>query len=155
MNTIKMPAEHGLNEGEANLFIRKFKRGWRIVIRYENNEIFVSRKAFATEAECITAAWEWVNENQMPARKGALAMTEEPDDALKTMAWEIIREFSQEHYLGDGLYCSFSSDGMTVKLRAPRGFDDHYVILEPDVLAAFEQYLAKLRKALAAVEVTL
>ena len=50
----------------------------------------------------------------------------------------------EETYLGDGLYASF--DGYQVKLRAPREFGDHYVCLEPGVIAAFEEYLKELRQ---------
>lgn len=44
-----------------------------------------------------------------------------------------------ETYLGDGLYVSF--DGYQVVLRAPREGGDHYVCLEPPVLATFMQWL--------------
>lgn len=47
----------------------------------------------------------------------------------------------KETYLGDGLYAS--TDGVGVKLRAPREDGDHYVVLEPDVLEAFEAWLDK------------
>jgi hypothetical protein len=43
-----------------------------------------------------------------------------------------------EVYLGDGLYASF--DGFMFKLRAPRWDVDHWVALEPAVLAAFDDY---------------
>jgi len=39
-----------------------------------------------------------------------------------------------EIYLGDGLYASIVDDMGTVKLRAPREFGDHYVVLEPEML---------------------
>ena len=48
-----------------------------------------------------------------------------------------------EVYLGDGLYASY--DSYQIKLRAPRGHEDHVVFLEPEVLAAFEQYVRELR----------
>jgi len=48
---------------------------------------------------------------------------------------------SREVYLGDGLYASF--DGFMFVLRAPRGADgDHWVALEPRVLAAFDEFRA-------------
>ena len=50
-----------------------------------------------------------------------------------------------ETYLGDGMYASF--DGYQVTLRAPREDGDHFVGLEPEVLRAFEQYVAGLRAA--------
>jgi len=43
-----------------------------------------------------------------------------------------------ETYLGDGLYASF--DGEHFILRAPRDGGDHWVALEPSVLAMFDQY---------------
>jgi hypothetical protein len=46
-----------------------------------------------------------------------------------------------EHYLGDGLYASF--DGYQVKLRAPRGGEDHVVFLEPGVLKAFLDFIKR------------
>ena len=49
-----------------------------------------------------------------------------------------------ETYLGDGLYASF--DGFMITLRAPRGHQDHWVGLEPSVLAAFDDW----RKAIEA-----
>ena len=45
----------------------------------------------------------------------------------------------KERYLGDGLYASF--DGWMVKLWAPRGNQEHWVALEPSVLAAFLRFL--------------
>ena len=48
-----------------------------------------------------------------------------------------------ETYLGDGLYAS--CDGWQIKLRAPRGDGDHVVFLEPQVLDAFELYIARLK----------
>lgn len=44
----------------------------------------------------------------------------------------------RERYLGDGLYASF--DGYQFILRAPRSDGDHWVALEPYVLAAFDKY---------------
>lgn len=49
-----------------------------------------------------------------------------------------------ETYLGDGLYASIDRCG-DVTLRAPRGNSDHFVVLEPNVLAAFEQWIATVR----------
>jgi hypothetical protein len=51
---------------------------------------------------------------------------------------------SRETYLGDGLYAAF--DGHMITLRAPRPDGDHWVGLEPAVLAAFEEFVAKLRE---------
>ena len=48
-----------------------------------------------------------------------------------------------ETYLGDGLYARF--DGFTVWLRAPRLHGDHFVALEPEVLAAFLAFVEKTR----------
>ena len=53
----------------------------------------------------------------------------------------------KEVYLGDGLYASF--DGYIVKLRAPRLVGDHWVGLDPDVLAAFEEFVAIVRERIA------
>jgi len=44
----------------------------------------------------------------------------------------------KEVYLGDGLYASF--DGFMFTLRAPRSGGDHWVALEPDVMAAFDRF---------------
>lgn len=44
----------------------------------------------------------------------------------------------KEEYLGDGLYVSF--DGYMIVLRAPREGGDHWVGLEPDVMAALLRY---------------
>lgn len=44
-----------------------------------------------------------------------------------------------ELFLGDGLYASF--DGFSVTLRAPRERGDHYVVLEPSILRAFEEFI--------------
>lgn len=49
-----------------------------------------------------------------------------------------------EEYLGDGLYVSF--DGWQFTLRTPRDHSNHYVCLEPEVLAAFEQYVKRIRE---------
>lgn len=49
-----------------------------------------------------------------------------------------------EHYLGDGLYASY--DGLAICLRAPRENGDHVVYLEPEVLQAFEQWVAQLKR---------
>lgn len=46
---------------------------------------------------------------------------------------------TEETYLGDGLYASF--DGFQVTLRAPRADGDHFVCLEPAVLAAFVRFI--------------
>jgi hypothetical protein len=43
-----------------------------------------------------------------------------------------------EEYLGDGLYASY--DGFMITLRAPRTGGDHWVGLEPEILAAFLQW---------------
>lgn len=48
-----------------------------------------------------------------------------------------------ETYLGDGLYASF--DGFQLTLRAPRSEGDHWVALEPEVLAKFEAFVAEIR----------
>lgn len=44
----------------------------------------------------------------------------------------------RETYLGDGLYCRF--DGYQFILRAPREDMDHWVALEPPVLANFIKF---------------
>jgi len=44
-----------------------------------------------------------------------------------------------ETYLGDGLYASF--DGWQFCLRAPRENGNHFVHLEPHVLATFIAYV--------------
>lgn len=41
-------------------------------------------------------------------------------------------------YLGDGLCAKY--DGFQFTLIAPRGDEDHFVMLEPQVLAAFLAY---------------
>ena len=53
-------------------------------------------------------------------------------------------EFKNEHYLGDGLYASF--DGWFVYLRAPRPEGDHWVGMEPPILAEFVRYIEKIVK---------
>jgi hypothetical protein len=50
----------------------------------------------------------------------------------------------EETYLGDGLYGSF--DGDQVRLRAPRHDGDHWVALEPQVMIAFQRYLAEIAR---------
>lgn len=45
----------------------------------------------------------------------------------------------KETYLGDGLYASY--DGFQIKLRAPRGYEDHEVFLEPHTLQSFKLFL--------------
>lgn len=50
-------------------------------------------------------------------------------------------EFKDETYLGDGLYVSF--DGWHVILRAPRGGIDHWIGMEPEVLARFQRYIVE------------
>lgn len=47
---------------------------------------------------------------------------------------------ASETYLGDGLYASF--DGYQFVLRAPREGGDHFVALEPTVLAGFQRFVA-------------
>ena len=49
--------------------------------------------------------------------------------------------YSQETYLGDGLYAHF--DGYHFVLRAPREFGDHWVGLEPIVFDALLEYRKK------------
>lgn len=48
-------------------------------------------------------------------------------------------EYGKETYLGDGLYASHN--GHQIKLRAPRGDEDHVVFLEPKVLQNFIEWL--------------
>jgi hypothetical protein len=50
---------------------------------------------------------------------------------------------TKETYLGDGLYASF--DGWQIQLRAPRDDGDHVIYLDPDVLRAFQHYIAELK----------
>ena len=49
----------------------------------------------------------------------------------------------RESYLGDGVYASF--DGYQVCLRAPREHGDHVVYLDGSTLAAFDEYVRRLR----------
>jgi hypothetical protein len=49
-----------------------------------------------------------------------------------------------EKYLGDGLYASY--DGWQFCLRAPRENGDHYVMLDPYTLAAFEKFCSTILK---------
>lgn len=56
-----------------------------------------------------------------------------------------------ERYLGDGLYASF--DGYHFILRAPKMNGDHTVALEPQVLDAFQRYIADVLAARPAVTV--
>jgi hypothetical protein len=51
-----------------------------------------------------------------------------------------------EVYLGDGLYASVDPRGAVV-LRAPRIPVDHWVALEPEVLEAFELFVARRLRA--------
>lgn len=44
-----------------------------------------------------------------------------------------------ELYLGDGLYVRY--DGYTFWLRAPREDGDHFVGLEPEILASFLKFV--------------
>ena len=48
-----------------------------------------------------------------------------------------------ETYLGDGLYASF--DGWMLKLRAPRIDGDHWVGLEPEILANLLKFIEGLK----------
>ena len=54
---------------------------------------------------------------------------------------EFKEKYSQETYLGDGLYVHF--DGYQFILRAPRELGDHYVALEPSVFDNFLLYRGK------------
>lgn len=45
----------------------------------------------------------------------------------------------QEEHIGDGLYASF--DGFQYRLRAPREGGDHFIYMEPFVLAEFLRYV--------------
>jgi len=49
-----------------------------------------------------------------------------------------------ETYIGDGLYASF--DGYQFILRAPRPGGDHFVALEPGVLAEFNNYVRRVTR---------
>jgi hypothetical protein len=48
---------------------------------------------------------------------------------------------ADEVYIGDGLYVHFN--GYEFVLRAPRMEGDHWVALEPSVLTAFQNYVAR------------
>ncbi len=50
-----------------------------------------------------------------------------------------------ETYLGDGLYASF--DGWQIKLRAPRGYEDHVVYLDEHAYSALLEFVASARSA--------
>lgn len=54
-------------------------------------------------------------------------------------------EVIPEYYLGDGLYVRVDSFGEII-LRAPREGGDHYVVMEPEVLEAFERWLKHRRE---------
>lgn len=51
----------------------------------------------------------------------------------------------QETYIGDGIYASF--DGWQIRLRTPRGMEDHEVFLEPGVWASLVEYVKSLNRA--------
>lgn len=51
---------------------------------------------------------------------------------------DFLNKYEKETYLGDGLYASF--DGYHIILRAPRGYEDHHVALEPLVFDALLEY---------------
>ena len=51
----------------------------------------------------------------------------------------------KETYLDDGLYASF--DGFAVTVRAPREHGDHYVVLEPQMLASFMEFTKQFTRA--------
>jgi len=55
----------------------------------------------------------------------------------------------EETYLGDGLYAKF--DGWNFWLRAPRIEGDHYIAMEPEVLASFLEFVRKARPELRAI----
>jgi len=46
---------------------------------------------------------------------------------------------TKETYLGDGLYASRDRWG-AITLRAPRGGEDHFVVLDQRVIAAFDRW---------------
>ncbi len=50
------------------------------------------------------------------------------------------RGVNERHYLGDGLYAERDQWGAII-LSTERPEGRHYVVLEPDVLAAFEEWL--------------
>jgi len=54
-----------------------------------------------------------------------------------------------EVYLGDGLYAKF--DGWNFWLRTRRETGDHYIALEPDVLASFLEFVRTARPDLRAI----
>ena len=51
---------------------------------------------------------------------------------------------NKETYLGDGLYASF--DGFQIILRAPREGGDHFVMLDPFVYRALQEFVVDLEK---------
>lgn len=53
---------------------------------------------------------------------------------------------NKDEYIGDGLYASF--DGFQFFLRALRADGDHWVALEPKVLANFITYVNKIKESL-------
>lgn len=53
-----------------------------------------------------------------------------------------------ETYLGDGLYCRVDQAGQFV-LRAPREDGDHVICLEPLVLEAFQDHVARMSALIA------
>lgn len=57
---------------------------------------------------------------------------------------QVRRKINPTHYLGDGLYADF--DGNGIMLWTEREHGKHYVYLEPSVLEAFEQWVAKIRE---------
>jgi len=52
--------------------------------------------------------------------------------------------YLKEIYLGDGLYASF--DGFQIILRAPKENGDHFVMLEPDVYKALQEFVMNMEK---------
>lgn len=59
----------------------------------------------------------------------------------KTPQARTAEDVPMETYVGDGLFVKRDAYG-TVWLRAPRDEGDHYVALEPAVLAEFLKWLA-------------
>ena len=51
---------------------------------------------------------------------------------------------NKETYLGDGVYASF--DGFQIILRAPRGIGDHFVMLDPYVYKALQEFVVDLKR---------
>jgi hypothetical protein len=49
----------------------------------------------------------------------------------------------KEEYLGDGLFVSV--EGGMIRLRTPRGYSDHLIYLEPEVLDNFLKYVEALK----------